>query len=551
MKKKILVSAILSIALCVSLIAGATFALFTSESKVNIAVTSGKVNVEASVSSFEAYSPKAISVDAGNAVADATNAADNSAEVKVFANGGTASLSGDTLSLNNITPGDKVDLGIKIENKSNVNVLYRYGYKVVAAEGGTIESAKKLYSGLVFKLDGVERKNYVSYYTRWSSYAADRTLDVEVKMPENAGNEYQGLSAKIVFTVEAVQGNAQVANEEEFEIECEIADSEGFKSALNDINTSTADSATIKLADDMSVSGDDEGVSVAADKNVTIDLAGKNLTVTNINTTHDGITVNSGATLTLGNSSDSGVYNFVSESSGNDCIFVNNEAEDKTATLNIDGNVEINVGARANSAIHAYAPKGNAVINMDGATVNINGNKQTSALVADQNSTVNMKNTVFNVSSDFDNYSDGNDVVGILLWGQNGKQENISVNIDEGTVINVGGKNAFAQGLQIGMKNGYSEALKVVMNAGKINLSATENGKGYAFTTYKDIYGSFVMNGGEISGNVTALALAYIGTTDLTIKGGTFAIDPTAYVDTAAYNVVKSATADIWTVTAK
>ena len=48
-KSKTFVGALLSIALCVSLIAGATFAIFTSESKVNIAVTSGTVKVTAEV----------------------------------------------------------------------------------------------------------------------------------------------------------------------------------------------------------------------------------------------------------------------------------------------------------------------------------------------------------------------------------------------------------------------------------------------------------------------------------------------------------------------
>ena len=48
MKKKI-TSAVLTIVLCLSLIAGSTYALFTSEDTVNIAVTSGKVNVVATI----------------------------------------------------------------------------------------------------------------------------------------------------------------------------------------------------------------------------------------------------------------------------------------------------------------------------------------------------------------------------------------------------------------------------------------------------------------------------------------------------------------------
>ena len=52
-RKNFIVSSILTIAMCVSMIVGSTFALFTSESKVNIAVSSGKVEVKASVENFE------------------------------------------------------------------------------------------------------------------------------------------------------------------------------------------------------------------------------------------------------------------------------------------------------------------------------------------------------------------------------------------------------------------------------------------------------------------------------------------------------------------
>ena len=53
MKKKTLLTSILAIVMCFSLITGATFALFTSEDKVNIAITSGKVEVTATVENFE------------------------------------------------------------------------------------------------------------------------------------------------------------------------------------------------------------------------------------------------------------------------------------------------------------------------------------------------------------------------------------------------------------------------------------------------------------------------------------------------------------------
>ena len=53
MKRRILLSAIITIALCICLITGATYAIFTSESTVNIAVTSGKVDVVATVDTWK------------------------------------------------------------------------------------------------------------------------------------------------------------------------------------------------------------------------------------------------------------------------------------------------------------------------------------------------------------------------------------------------------------------------------------------------------------------------------------------------------------------
>ena len=49
MKSKVLVSSILTIALCLSLIAGSTFALFTDSAKNDIAVTSGTVDIDATI----------------------------------------------------------------------------------------------------------------------------------------------------------------------------------------------------------------------------------------------------------------------------------------------------------------------------------------------------------------------------------------------------------------------------------------------------------------------------------------------------------------------
>ncbi|MBQ5892709.1 MAG: hypothetical protein IIW78_00480, partial [Clostridia bacterium] len=100
MKKRILLSSFLVIALCSSLIAGSTFALFTDSTEANVAVTAGKVDVEATLSGLRTYSMGEETAVAGS-----------------FANGGTAEFTSEkALVLDKVTPGDKVTFNVMIEN---------------------------------------------------------------------------------------------------------------------------------------------------------------------------------------------------------------------------------------------------------------------------------------------------------------------------------------------------------------------------------------------------------------------------------------------------
>ena len=176
-------------------------------------------------------------------------------------------------------------------------------------------------------------------------------------------------------------------------------------------------------------------------------------------------------------------------------------------------------------------------------------NAQTSAVIVDQNAAFIMEGGLFELNVDFDSFSYSNDVVGVLLWGQNGAQKNNTFKLSGGT-FKVGGKNAFAQAIQIGMKNGASDNCTADITGGEIILDPTENGLGYAFTAYNASYGKFTMSGGSVSGALDTLTTtAYGGNADLTVTGGTFSIAPTEYVDTASYDIVNSGS--VWTVTAK
>ena len=198
MKKKTIVSSLLTIVLCLSLIAGSTYALFTSEDEINIAVASGKVNVVATILED---GMKTYSLDEEQAAGK-------------FANGGIADFAineedGKVLTLDKMTPGDKVVFAIEITNNSNVAMKYRVTWEV----SGELAPALKATAG------GDKIENGASAWTPWAIPVAEdgsdkvKTIEVVVELPAETGNEYQDKSAKIAFTVEAVQGNAPTPDE--------------------------------------------------------------------------------------------------------------------------------------------------------------------------------------------------------------------------------------------------------------------------------------------------------------------------------------------------
>ena len=215
-KKKVLLSSVLTIALCLSLIAGSTFALFTSNSEVNIAVTSGKVNLIATIDedSMQLYSA---TPDVNGTLVDengATYSYLNVTENQAFTNGGTAAINGNALTLETVTPGDKVTFKINLTNNSNIPVQYRVK---VACTYGT-----ELFYGLVFGIDGTDFSKVISYTSAWNALEAEEQItdpvEVSVELPISAGNRYQDKTCKIVYTVEAVQGNASVTDDSNQEV---------------------------------------------------------------------------------------------------------------------------------------------------------------------------------------------------------------------------------------------------------------------------------------------------------------------------------------------
>ncbi len=233
-----------AIALAGSVIAGSTYALFTSESKTNVSISAGKVAVTATIDNLAVYSPTSISTAAGNEIVDENNAAN--VEAKTFANGGSASIEENVLTLDKMTPGDKVTFDIKIHNDSDVAVKYRTILKTLEDTG--------LFDGLKVIINDEEFADEI-IKSQYKSYAVgedDKTISVSLELPANAGNEYQGVGCKIQFAVEAVQGNADI---QQYEVTPENAQEvlDGINGEATVILTE-GDYSTLYLRQDLDVS---------------------------------------------------------------------------------------------------------------------------------------------------------------------------------------------------------------------------------------------------------------------------------------------------------
>lgn len=193
MKKKIILSSIVTIALCLTLITGSTFALFTSEAKFNVAATAGQVKIEASLENLNVTS------------------FDDYTDDDTFENGGTATLNGNELELMYMTPGDAVHMDIVSTNSSNVDI--RYMVRILAT--GELRNA------LTVKVDGVA----CTFDATTGEFTSDWTLvkalnnvggdmdaiKIDVEFPNSddheAQNLFQNKTANLAITLIAVQAN--------------------------------------------------------------------------------------------------------------------------------------------------------------------------------------------------------------------------------------------------------------------------------------------------------------------------------------------------------
>ena len=193
MKRNVIISALLAITLCMSVLAGATFALFTSSAKVNLSITSATVKVSADVENLKLYSTTEV------------NPATNEGKKQdltgnTFLLGGTANFTDGVLTLDRLAPGDGVTFDIKLTNKSNIDVKYRV--VIGEATGGDLADA------LDITVNGDKYEGAIN--TEWNEVAANAdipSVPVKVELPVAADNDYAEKTVSLDITVEVVQAS--------------------------------------------------------------------------------------------------------------------------------------------------------------------------------------------------------------------------------------------------------------------------------------------------------------------------------------------------------
>ncbi len=273
MKKKagIIATSVAAIAVCSSLIAGSTFALFTSESEVNIAVNAAKVALSAEVETGAATSRLG-----GAALGRFSNA--------------------DGLAIQDIAPEDEYEFKVKVTNTSSIKTLYRTKIEFTDTE---------LASALTVTVDGVEYAGIKSYTTPWAALGAkenpEKDLAVKVSFfdQENV-NRFKEKTTDVKVIVEGVQGNAGYALAGEPSVVKipagkihVVNDSEELATALQDV---AGNGGTVELAGNADLPTEN---STEITKDVLFNLNGNDVNVTSKN--GSAFLVQNGASMTVSN----------------------------------------------------------------------------------------------------------------------------------------------------------------------------------------------------------------------------------------------------------
>ncbi len=241
-KRRAILCSLLTIALCISLVAGVSFALFHGTAGGSVQITAGKINLSAVIDSDSIMSDK---VD-GEEVIKAYIADDNKSK----------------LIIKNVSSGYGVKFKINVTNESTIPVKYRIKF---IGDGNLT-----LFDAMQIKIDEVAKTK--TSYQSLSKGATD--IEVSVHFEEFDINAVQEATCELSYVIEAVQANASEESESKV---VSVRTPHEFIWALDEV-LAGADK-TIKLIGDIDLRG--SLPRSAEGKKVTIDGNGKAITLGN------------------------------------------------------------------------------------------------------------------------------------------------------------------------------------------------------------------------------------------------------------------------------
>lgn len=291
-KAGVLVSAIATTAVCASMIAGSTFALFTSEDQVDITVSSGNVSITADVNG-SVKTPVSIKE---------TNDGYEIGEYETSTSAGFNATSDGLINVTNVIPGDKVELTVGVENTGSVKAKYNFTLECVEGVSLMNKLVVDVKEDTVAATDGVKK-----YTSDWAEIdaGAKATYNLTLELPAGLDNTYASLSTKIKTTVFAVQYNADMANPtsnvENFPVVSGVADL--TKGGLLVLNSDLALTDTVTFDKDTEI--DLNGCKFELNNQITVTnkasvkIANGDINVQTEEVTNPAMSVLAGCSLTL------------------------------------------------------------------------------------------------------------------------------------------------------------------------------------------------------------------------------------------------------------
>ena len=483
--KRALLSSVLAMLICVAMLIGTTFAWFTDSASTAV----NKVQAGTLDVGLEMATSWSDGTPVGWDTAEGQTlrwiAADGRGDDRILWEPGC------TYNLNQF----------RIVNNGNLALKYKIVISGIVGDAKLLEAIDFTVTGV----DGVATADALNGFEgKLAASSVTGAITISGHMKEEAGNEYQGLSIDgIGITVVATQDTVEYdSNNNQYDKNAEYlydanAGSHVRVSSVSDIKDALAKGiGNIVLASDVTV--DDPYLHIG--KDASINFNGNTLRGSIISSGNIGDPPNN---LVLSDPNNNGEYSIYSKIYG-----IENGNGQAAAIIATHTTVTIESGKYTNDNAVIFCQ----TLDPEAVGVMINGGTfdgQGAASVI-----VNLSGNVIINDGEFNAYHDGE------RYGACVQVEPYIPNVPSITTINGGTFNADKSIFYVNV--GTNHIQKIIVNGGTFNVA----------------------EGGSLIEVSSGNASDY-----LTITGGTFNVDPSAYVDTANYDVTHSGST--WTVTAK